>query len=147
MTAPQTRIRADVAERHIDETCQSAIDGRRAARALGEWTAPLQLTEPELQILWCLRRTESQGVDQTTLATRLAFSPAQMSACVEKLRARGLISQHAALGDRRRRLWQICATGNDALQKIAESAGERLLTSEMSKKHAEANVVSREAAA
>jgi DNA-binding MarR family transcriptional regulator len=106
----------------VGQTCRTAVDGRRAAKVLAQWSAPFQLTEPELQILWCLDESAANGVDQTTLATRLAFSPAQVSACVEKLRARGLISQFEVPGDRRRRLWRCSASGSEVLKKIVQAA-------------------------
>jgi DNA-binding MarR family transcriptional regulator len=112
--------------RDVARTCETAIDGRRAIRTLGQWSARVQLSEPELQILWLLHEAAGGGVDQTTLATRLAFSPAQVSACVEKLRVRGCISHHEAAGDRRRHLWQLAANGSNALQNFVQVAGESL---------------------
>lgn len=117
MTARETQIGA------VGQTCQTAIDGRRAARILAQWAEPFQFSEPELQILWCLQASMSRGVDQTTLATRLAFSPAQVSACVEKLRARGMISHQEVPGDRRRRLWQCSERGNEVMRNIVQAAG------------------------
>ena len=64
------------------------------------------------------------GFDQTTLAKRLAFSPAQVSATVEKLRARGWISQQAADGDRRRNLWHLSAEGGGAIVEMLRVAHE-----------------------
>jgi DNA-binding MarR family transcriptional regulator len=107
----------------VGETCQAAINGRRAVKTLAHWARLFQLSESELQILWHLRWAAGGGVDQTTLANRLAFSPAQVSACVEKLRSRGLISHREIAGDRRRRLWQPSDDGNDVLQKIVQAAG------------------------
>jgi DNA-binding MarR family transcriptional regulator len=106
----------------VGQACRTAIDGRRAAKVLAQWSEPFQLSEPELQILWCLHESAATGVDQTTLATRLAISPAQVSACVEKLRARGLIAQFEVSGDRRRRLWRCSAGGSEVLQKIMQAA-------------------------
>ena len=92
---------------------------------LAQWAERFELSESELQILWCLCGVIGPGVDQTTLAAQLAFSPPQVSACVEKLRARGLIVHHEATGDRRRRLWQSSAERNrDLLQEIVQAAGE-----------------------
>ena len=80
-----------------------AIEGRRAGRMIAAWAKAFDLSEPELQLLWCLRQELGDGVDQTTISTRLAFSPAQVSAMVERLRAHGLIIQRLTVGDRRRR--------------------------------------------
>lgn len=115
---------SDVLDCRVGQICQAAIDGRRAVRTLTQLSEPLQLGESEFQILWCLSSLAAPGVDQTTLATRLALSPAQVSACVEKLRVRGLIAHGEARGDRRRHLWQLSAVGRDVLQKVVQAAGE-----------------------
>jgi DNA-binding MarR family transcriptional regulator len=104
-------------------TCRTAVDGRRAIRALAEWAQQFELAEPEFQVLWCLRWGPADGLDQTTLAKRLACSPAQVSATVERLRSRGWISQHQLPDDRRRNLWQLSAGGNDLLEKMVTAAG------------------------
>ena len=70
--------------------CRSAIEGRRAARCSQPGRGSSTCGEPELQLLWCLRQEPGDGVDQTTIAQRLAFSPAQVSARVERLRRTGL---------------------------------------------------------
>jgi DNA-binding MarR family transcriptional regulator len=106
--------------------CQTAIVGRRAARTLMRWSERFQLSESELQILWCLCGVTGKGIDQTTLAHQLALSPPQVSACVEKLRGRGLIVIHEVGGDRRRRLWQPSANGRFMLRDIAHVAGESM---------------------
>jgi DNA-binding MarR family transcriptional regulator len=128
LTAPSGRNNGDATDsglgRGVGQICRAAIDGRRAVRTLAQLSEPLQLSESEFQILWCLSGSAAPGVDQTSLATRLALSPAQVSACVEKLRVRGLIVLGEIGGDRRRNLWQLSAAGNDALQKIMQSAGE-----------------------
>jgi DNA-binding MarR family transcriptional regulator len=90
---------------------------------LARWAEQFQLSESELQILWCLCGVVGPGVDQTTLATQLALSPPQVSACVEKLRSRGLIVICEPRGDRRRRLWQSSAGGSSVLQQIVQAAG------------------------
>lgn len=99
-----------------------AIDGRRAVRALGDWAGPFKLSESELQILWWLHSMIGQGVDQTTLATQLTLSPAQVSACVEKLRLRELIVHQAANGDRRRHLWLLSPSGSELISMIVQTA-------------------------
>jgi DNA-binding MarR family transcriptional regulator len=148
LTAPIAKLNADgAAYARVETTCQTVVNGRRAARILGGWSELLQLTEPEVQILWCLRDAATQGVDQTTLATQLAFSPALISACVEKLRARDLITNCGAPGDRRRRLWQLTAGGCDSLQKIVEAAGQALQADSSAAKNTNATRASREAAA
>ena len=104
--------------------CQAAIVGRRAVRNLMRWSERFQLSESELQILWCLCGATGKGVDQTTLAHELALSPPQVSACVEKLRGRGLIVIHEVAGDRRRRLWLPSPNGRFMLRDIEHAADE-----------------------
>jgi DNA-binding MarR family transcriptional regulator len=103
---------------HVDGTCSVAIRGRRAARVVAEWAKRFGLTEAELQLLWRLRTAPDAGLDQTTLADALAFSPAQISASVERLRSRGLICATTS-SDRRRRYWQLSAAGRELLEQIA----------------------------
>jgi DNA-binding MarR family transcriptional regulator len=69
------------------------------------------LSEAEFQLLWRLRTAADDGIDQTALAKSLAFSAAQISASVERLRARGWIVSQSANGDRRRHQWQLSAAG------------------------------------
>jgi DNA-binding MarR family transcriptional regulator len=123
LTAPNARHSVDAAGDQLEHLCQTAIDGRRAVRMLARWAERFQLSESELQILWCLCSVVGPGVDQTTLAAQLAWSPPQVSACVEKLRARGLIVTCEARGDRRRRLWQSSANGCSVLQGIVQADG------------------------
>jgi DNA-binding MarR family transcriptional regulator len=122
----QGRLAVTAAESEVQRvgiTCRTAADGRRAIRALAEWVQRFELAEPEFQILWCLRGGPTDGLDQTTLAKRIACSPAQVSATVERLRSRSWISQHQLPGDRRRHLWQLSAGGNQLLDKMLAAAG------------------------
>jgi DNA-binding MarR family transcriptional regulator len=102
----------------VERTCRTVVDGRRAARALAEWLRRFELSEPEFQVLWRLRDVAVEGLDQTTLANQLALSPAQVSATVERLGTRGWIIAHSRPEDRRRRLWQLSASGRTMLQSI-----------------------------
>lgn len=124
MTAPSARYPSEAADGRLEHVCKTAIDGRRAVRKLAEWSERFELSESELQILSCLSRSVGPGVDQMTLAASLAFSPPQISACVEKMRSRGLIVHHDAPCDRRRRLWQLSADGALILQQVVNAAGE-----------------------
>ncbi|HEX2473912.1 MAG TPA: MarR family transcriptional regulator [Lacipirellulaceae bacterium] len=110
--------------RRISFTCRSAADGRRAIRALGEWSERFELSESEFQILWCLRSASGAGCDQTTIARQLACSPAQISTTVERMRAAGWITQQNAPGDRRRRLWQLSEQGQSLLSEMLRAANE-----------------------
>jgi DNA-binding MarR family transcriptional regulator len=124
LTAPGEQYPGDAADGGLALVCQTAIVGRRAVRKLTQWSERFELSESELQILSCLNGSVGPGVDQTRLAAGLALSPAQVSACVEKLRARGLIAHYEARGDRRRRLWQLSADGVAILQQIVNAVGE-----------------------
>jgi DNA-binding MarR family transcriptional regulator len=108
----------------VGRACAAAADGRRAARALAQWCERFALTEPEFQVLWCLRGGDGSGFDQTTLARRLAYSTAQVSATVEKLRGRGWIAQRAAGNDRRRNLWHLSTDGASIVAAMVQAAHE-----------------------
>lgn len=131
----------------VNQACQAAIAGRRAARTIAKWSALLGLTESELQILWCVREAAHPVIDQTALATALAFSPAQVSACVEKMRGRGLISQREVPGDRRRRLWQLSSGGCVLLEQLAQVASKIGPDESQTTTAVSASFVPREAAA
>jgi DNA-binding MarR family transcriptional regulator len=103
------------ASTNISCTCQTIIDGRRASRTLADWVRRFELTEPAFLVLWSLREALARGMDQSMLAQRLVVSPAQISATVEQLSALGLIAQQPLTADRRRRLWQLSASGHARL--------------------------------
>jgi DNA-binding MarR family transcriptional regulator len=117
-----SRFEATAPDQNVERTCCAAIDGRRAVRLLAEWGRPLELTEPEFQVLWRLRQASDSAVDQKTLASDLAFSAAQISASVERLRARGWILQVNAQGDRRRHLWRLSDGGQKLLDSVLVAA-------------------------
>lgn len=132
MTAPCSKFDAgkqfasEAAIRHVSNLCNVATNGRRAIRALSQWCESFELGEPEFQVLWCLREGMTSGVDQTSLVKRLAISPSQVSATVERLRARGWILQQPASGDRRRNLWHLSLVGSSVIVSLLESANELL---------------------
>jgi DNA-binding MarR family transcriptional regulator len=103
---------------HIEAMCVTAIHGRRAARVVAEWAKRIGLTEAELQLLWRLRSALSGGIDQTALASALAFSPAQISASVERLKDHGCVSPVSSAADRRRRHWQLSTAGRELLDQM-----------------------------
>jgi DNA-binding MarR family transcriptional regulator len=121
LTAP---LHESDAGREVGRVCHVAAEGRRAARALGQWCRHFEITEPEFQVLWCLQDEAGGASDQTTLARRLAYSPAQVSSTVERLRARGWIAQHAIDGDRRRNLWRLSESGGGLVAQILQGAPE-----------------------
>jgi DNA-binding MarR family transcriptional regulator len=106
----------------VGRACYVAADGRRAARALGQWCERFQLSEPEFQVLWCLRNGVGSGFDQTMLAKRLAYSPAQVSSTAERLRLRGWIAQQSTSGDRRRNLWHLSEAGAEVVREMLRTA-------------------------
>jgi DNA-binding MarR family transcriptional regulator len=106
----------------LERACTAAASGRRAARALAEWTKRFGLTEAEFQLLWRLRSASADGPNQATLAGTLAFSPAQISAIVERVRQRGLIFEQSASGDRRRHHWQLSIAGRQLLNQMLDAA-------------------------
>jgi DNA-binding MarR family transcriptional regulator len=108
----------------IGRACHVAADGRRAARALAKWCARFNLSEPEFQVLWRLRLGAAGEFDQTALAKRLAYSPAQVSATVERLRERGWIASQTGSGDRRRNLWRLTTTGSGIIVEMLRAAHE-----------------------
>jgi DNA-binding MarR family transcriptional regulator len=108
----------------VDHACHVAADGRRAARALAQWCRRFALSEPEFQVLWLLRIDASGGFDQTTLARRLAYSPAQVSSTVERLRVQGWIVQQAIEGDRRRNLWHLTPLGSGVIADMLCAASD-----------------------
>lgn len=113
---------AGVVVRHVDQTCQWVVDGRRAARLLTRWTRQFALSEPEFQLLRCLRAAADEGFDQTTIAKKLALSAAQVSATVERLRVQGWIALQVASADRRRHRWQLTAAGHALLHTMLNTA-------------------------
>jgi DNA-binding MarR family transcriptional regulator len=114
---------ADAAIRRVGLTCRTAVEGRRAARALAEWARRFALSEPEFQVLWCLRSEPGEGLDQKALATRLACSPAQVSSTVEQLRTRGWIAQQHRPNDRRRHVWRLSSEGAALLAEMLVAVG------------------------
>ena len=122
MAAAEPRSVSEIVVRHIECTCRTVVDGRHAARVLAEWTQRFELGEAEFQVLWCLRSAANEGLDQTTLARKLAISPAQVSAIVERAGARDWIDQQSAASDRRRRLWQLSASGRSLLEQMIGAA-------------------------
>ena len=121
--SPDVRFAVNEPVRRVGLTCRTAVDGRRASRALNEWARRFSLGEPEFQVLWCLSGYSAEGLDQTTLAKALVCSAAQVSAIVERLKARGWIQQRPEAQDRRRHLWQLSPAGQSLLSEMLTAAG------------------------
>jgi DNA-binding MarR family transcriptional regulator len=90
---------------------------------LADWAQQFELGEPEFQVMWYLRGRVADGLDQKSLARHLACSPAQISTTVERMRARGWITQHQSQEDRRRHLWQLTDAGSQLLDNMLNAAG------------------------
>ncbi len=157
MTAPNGNARALLAVdgvwpasesviENVARLCRSAVNGRRAARELAEWTRRFELSEAEFQVLWQLRSAADVGRDQTTLAGELGFSPAQVSSTVERLRSRLLILKQSVAGDRRRHLWQLSAGGRKLIDQMLYAAAQ-LRCGEIPECESESAHPAREAAA
>jgi DNA-binding MarR family transcriptional regulator len=121
--AAHTGNAAELTLRRVDQACQAAIEGRRSIRALSQWCEIFALSDSEFQVLWLLRLWAPAGADQTRLARHLAFSPAQVSALIEKLRSRGWIEPEAT-EDRRRRIWHLAPGGGDLMKAMLGAATE-----------------------
>jgi DNA-binding MarR family transcriptional regulator len=143
MTAAESRA-VNAAAARIDAACRTAGEGRLAGRTLSGWARSMGLSEPELQLLWCLRQEPGEGVDQTTIAQRLVFSPAQVSAMVERLSRQGWIAQRPMAGDRRRHLWRLTGEGEAIVAQLVanvEVEATRLLSVGVSRRVAAALVM------
>lgn len=111
-------------DQQVEHLVQTAADGRRAGKALSAWTRRFHVSEAEFQLLWLLRTSAQVGRTQTTLARELAFSPAQVSVVVERMRERGWIFQHRAAGDRRQHLWCLSLSGRSLLEEMLSHTDE-----------------------
>jgi DNA-binding MarR family transcriptional regulator len=109
---------ADQTAAQFQRACRAVVDGRRAARLLASWSRCCELNESDVQVLWTLWSAAPASLDQSTLAERLAISPAQVSATVERLRTKLCIERLPSSGDRRRNLWQVTAGGRQMLDRI-----------------------------
>ena len=142
----ETGLTGDDAARRVGLTCRTAVDGRRAARALNDWARRFALGEPEFQVLWRLGTCSQAGLDQTSLAKSLACSPAQVSAVVERLQARGWIQQRQEIQDRRRHLWRLSPTGQSLVAQMLNAAGYLEYPTQVPEERAQASDEQREAA-
>ena len=77
------------------------------------------LTEADLLALWASAAATPAAMNQRELADRLAVSPAQVSATVERLRQNGLLECCRDPLDRRRQVWQLTAAGHAAIATVA----------------------------
>ena len=101
----------------LDNACSRIAAGRAAARELSQLVEGFGLKEGEFRLLWALLTGETPP-HQSKLAELLGCSPAQVSGIVERQQLRGNIARRAALGDRRRQVWQITPQGRALLEKV-----------------------------
>jgi DNA-binding MarR family transcriptional regulator len=106
----------------IDAMCRGIVAGKLATRELGALVRPVGLGEAEFRLLWALSNCGSDVTStpaaQSGLADKLAVSPAQISGLVERLRSQGYIETGSAGGDRRRQVWRLTGTGQQAIAKV-----------------------------
>ena len=115
-----------MASRRLHLACEQVAIGRRAARAIASCTRAFGIGESDLRIIWqlgpCWYEAEDstcRPLDQTTLASQLELSAAQISVAVERLRQAGLIISVELKHDRRRQLWQLSEAGHQLLMRVS----------------------------
>jgi DNA-binding MarR family transcriptional regulator len=136
---PNSRKRAASASadaaRRIDDACRQAVLGKLAARSIARWASGFELGEVEFRLLWLLHASGDSGSepkapapewDQAALAERLAVSPAQISAVVDRLRADDRLAAIVPAGDRRRQLWRLTPSGRALVQSVVVAVGAAL---------------------
>lgn len=106
---------------HLDKTCRRIADGRRLARLLASEVREYAMSEAEFRLLWLLRETAQASLEQSELVKGLGISSAQVSALVEKLRAQQIIAPDTDEKDRRRKLWQLTASGREWFESVIET--------------------------
>lgn len=69
---------------------------------------PWGLSDSEAILLLCCCQSDPSGVAQQHLVQMTGASPAQISAQLESLHQRGLVTSHRSPRDRRQQVWQVC---------------------------------------
>ena len=110
--------------RWVSATEQLTASGRILRRALAPVAAQRQLSESQLWLLLACCRAPTEGLGQSQLASRLAASPAQISAQVERLRAGGLVEARRDQSDRRRQFWRPTPAGEAAIRQVLMSIAD-----------------------
>ena len=108
----------------------------RLARVIELVLADLELSVSQYRLLALLgERSEASSA----LAAKLAVSPPSVTAVVDGLVARGLVSRHGDEADRRRVSHQLTARGRRVLEEADAATGAELtnLAAELSKRSAE----------
>ncbi len=83
-----------------------------------EAAAALDVTQVQFAILNAL--LDEPGIDQVTLAQRVALDPATSGSVIERLERKGWLRREPAPTDRRRRLLWITPTGMDVVQALMQ---------------------------
>jgi len=108
--------------------CRRVAEGRRLARQLALVVREHAMNETEFRLLWLLRETEGEILEQSTLVEELGISPAQVSALVEKLRSQQILDSGTDRNDRRRKLWQLTASSRENFEAVIASVESRLFS-------------------
>lgn len=126
ISKPRPGVSAACTAAQVTCLCGVATTGRRASRVIAKWVKRFELSEAEFQLLWRLSSAPVNGLDQTALSKTLAFSPAQISSTVERLRARGWICARGDTADRRRNHWLLTNVGQERLISILIAAPQQV---------------------
>lgn len=105
-------------QRQLDTICHRIADGRRLARLLADVLRQYHMSEAEFRLLWLLRDAEQASLEQSALVGGLGISPAQVSTLVEKLRLQQILAPVTSEKDRRRKLWQFTASGQESFEAV-----------------------------
>lgn len=93
-----------------------------------EETAAFGVTPVQFAILSTLR--DAQGIDQITMAERVAFDPATIGSVIGRLEAKGWLRRESATNDRRRKLLWLTPEGErltDAMRTSVEAVQHRIV--------------------
>lgn len=85
-----------------------------------EETAGFDVTPVQFAMLNALMDTP--GVDQVTLAARVAFDPATSGSVIGRLESKGLLRREADEGDRRRKLLWVTPEGERTVRSMKRQA-------------------------
>jgi len=112
-----------ISDKHLplDKICRRIADGRRLARQLALVVREHALSEAEFRLLWLLRETAQASLEQSELVQGLGISSAQVSALVEKLRVQQILALSTDEKDRRRKLWQLTASGREHFESVIQT--------------------------
>ncbi len=99
-----------------------------SAAIFAQETAPFEITSVQFAILQTLQ--DHPGLDQITVAKKVAFDPATSGSVIGRLETRGFLVRHADSADRRRKLLWLTPQGNrlcDEMKRSVRAVQDRLL--------------------